>query len=183
MAAAALLLAGCSGTGPGETLGVGEPPPSQQGTTTGTAARPAPSPTPGLNRTDMMTVYRAWWSALQGAYAAGDATKPDLALYGADPILTRERNQIKALRAQGVVQRTTFTLTPRILSQGETTAEILDCVTGPANTFFDVATGKPRAPRGYRNDVTTKDPLQILLRKLGGYWYVVAATNQGVRPC
>jgi hypothetical protein len=176
------LLVGCASSGPSAPLDAGGPPTSPAG---GPTTRPPlpPSPTPSLNRGDMMTVYRAWWKAVEEAFAKGDSTDPDLALYGADPILTRERNQIQSLRTQGVVQRTQLTLSPRILHQEDIVAEIADCVRGPAGTYYDLATGKPRAPRGYSNDVPTKDALTVSLQKRGGYWYVVAATNKGVRLC
>jgi hypothetical protein len=136
-----------------------------------------------VNRADLLTVYRAWWRAVQEAFAGGDSTSANMAIFGADPILTRERNEIRTLRAEGVVQRTQLTLSPRILHEDDIAAEIADCVRGPAGTYYDLATGKPRAPHGYRNDVPTKDALTVALQKRGGYWYVVAATNKGVRLC
>jgi hypothetical protein len=148
-------------------------------TTTSAAAPTAPA----ADRADPMVVYRGWWKALQTAYAAGDSTGPELALYGADPILTRQRNQIRTLRAEGVVQRTAFTLAPTVLHRDDKLVELIDCVRGPAGTYYDVDTGKPRAPKGYRNDVPTRDALRVLLRKREGNWYVVATTNEGVPPC
>jgi hypothetical protein len=177
-----MLLVGCSTTAASTPLeSVGQP---TQPVGTASTPRPAPPTTaPPVNRADLLTVYRMWWRAVQEAFARGDSAYPDLALYGVDPILTRERNQIRQLRAQGVVQRTSLTLSPKILHQEDITAEVSDCVRGPAGTYYDVATGKPRAPNGYRNDVPTKDPLLVSLHKRGGYWYVVAATNEGVQPC
>jgi hypothetical protein len=187
VAAAALamaLLAGCASDGPSEPLqSVGQPTQPAGGATT---RRPTPAPTnvaPGVNRADLMTVYRAWWQAVQEAFAQGDSASAKLAVFGVDPILTRERNQIRSLRAEGVVQRTRLSLSPRILHQEDIVAEIADCVRGPAGTYYDLATGKPRAPKGYRNDVPTKDALTVSLQKRGGYWYVVAATNKGVQLC
>jgi hypothetical protein len=146
---------------------------------------PAPQPvsTPSVNRTDLLTVYRAWWKAVEQAFALGNADYPDMALYAVDPILSQEQTQIRRLRAQGLVQRTHLTLQPRILHQNDIVAEIADCVRGPAGTYHDLATGRPRAPSGYRNDVPTKDPLLVSLHKRGGYWFVVAATNKGFRAC
>lgn len=176
------LLVGCaSGTPTGSLQPVGQP--TQPAGPQTTRSAPPPSPTPSLNRGDMMTVYRAWWKAVAEAFAKGDSTDPALGLYGADPILTRERNQIRNLRAEGVVQRTQLTLSPHILHQEDIVAEIADCVRGPAGTYYDLATGKPRAPRGYSNNVPTKDALTVSLQKRGGYWYVVAATNKGVQLC
>jgi hypothetical protein len=182
---AGLLLAGCataaSPTAPLEPVG---PPTQPVGTaTTGRALAPVATPTQAVNRADPLEVYRGWWRAVQEAFARGDSSYPGLATYGVDPILTRERTAISGLRAQGVVQRTQLTLSPRILHQEDITVEIADCVRGPAGTYYDLATGKPRAPHGYRNDVPTKDPLLVSLHKRGGYWYVVAATNEGVQPC
>jgi hypothetical protein len=148
-----------------------------------TAATTTAPTVPTVDRANPMTVYRGWWKALQDAYAAGDSTGAELAVYGADPILTRQRNQIRALRAEGVVQRTTFTLAPTVLHQDDNLVELIDCVRGPAGTYYDVDTGKPRAPKGYRNDVPTRDALRVLLRKREGNWFVVATTNEGVPPC
>jgi hypothetical protein len=149
------------------------------------SATPTSVPTtPGVDRGDALAVYRAWWKAVEEAFARGDATYADLAAYGADPILTKERNQIRALRAEGIVQRTQLALTPRVLHQDGVVAEIADCVRGPAGTYYDVLSGKPRAPRGYRNDVPTEDPLLVSLQKRGGTaWVVVAAISEGVQPC
>lgn len=178
----AILLAGCGSSATPPLEGVGDP--TQPGGTpvTTTAATPT-STAPAVNRADPMAVYRAWWKALQDAYAAGDSTWKDLAVYGIDPILSRQRNQILALRKQRIVQRTTFTLSPHIVSRGDEVTEIADCVRGPAGTYHDIETNQPRAPKGYRNDVSTQDPVQVLLRRQGGFWYVAAATNQGVQPC
>jgi hypothetical protein len=181
-AVAMALLVGCGANTPtGPLQPVGQPTQPAGGYTSRPSA--PPSPTSSVNRADLMTVYRAWWKAVQDAFAQGNSTSADLALYGADPILTRERNEIRTLRAEGVVQRTQLTLNPRILHEDDIAAEIADCVRGPAGTYYDLATGKPRTPRGYRDDVPTKDALTVALQKRGGYWYVVAATNKGVRLC
>lgn len=152
-------------------------------------ATPAPSTpparptTPVVDRGDVLAVYRAWWTAVQEAFARGDATDADLMRYGVDPILTKERNQIRALRTQGIVQRTQLTLSPRLLHRDGAVAEVVDCVRGPAGTYYDLASGRPRAPRGYRNDVATQDALLVSLHKRGATWFVVAATSRGVQPC
>jgi hypothetical protein len=148
-----------------------------------TAAEAETASVPAVNRTDPLAVYREWWAAVQAAFAHGDADYPPLAIYGVDPILSNERNQIRLLRAQGIVQRTRLELTPRVLHQDDTVAEIADCLRGPAGTYRDAVTGKPRAPRGYSNDVPTRDALLVSLQKRGDYWYVVAATSEGVQPC
>jgi hypothetical protein len=177
----ALLLAGCSAAASQPLESVGQPTRPAGGPTT----RPAPAPTPSraANRADLLTVYRSWWGAVQEAFARGDSTYPALALYAVEPILGKERSKIRSLHAEGVVQRTRLTLSPQILHQGDITAEIADCIRGPAGTYYDVVTGKPRAPHGYSNDVPTRDSLRVALHKRGGYWFVVAATNEGVRPC
>jgi hypothetical protein len=183
--AAALLAAACSAG----TAGAGGDLPTsgataQPGNDSAAATASAAAPTaPAVDRADPMVVYRGWWKALQDAYAAGDSTGPGLAVYGADPILTRQRNQIRTLRAEGIVQRTRFTVSPTVLHQDDKLVELIDCVRGPAGTYYDADTGKPRAPKGYRNDVPTKDALRVLLRKREGNWYVVATTNEGVPPC
>jgi len=147
------------------------------------AGRTAALPTPSVDRADPVAVYREWWAAVQDAFARGEPDYPALAIYGVDPILSNERKQIRLLQTQGVVQRTRLELTPRVLHQDDTVAEIADCLRGPAGTYRDAVTGKPRAPRGYSNDVPTRDALLVSLQKRGDYWYVVAATNEGVQPC
>lgn len=179
----ATLLAGCASNAPSGPLQPVGQPTQPAGSATTRPPAPPTNPVPGVNRADLMTVYRAWWQAVQEAFASGDSTSAKMALFGADPILTRERNEIRGLRAQGVVQRTSLVLSPHILHQDDITAEVADCVRGPAGTYYDLATGTPRAPHGYRNDVPTKDPLLVSLHKVGGYWYVVVATNKGVQPC
>lgn len=187
-AAALLLLAACSA--PADDVGglptrpSGQPAsasPSRAGGQTPTAA--GPTATEAVDRTDVLAVYTAWWKALQSAYARGDPADPGLAAYAVDPILSRQRATIRALRAQGVVQRTTFTLQPQLRYQTDEYAEVEDCVRGPANTYYDAGTGQPRAPRGYRNDVPTEDRLLMTLRRRGDRWYVVAATGKGDVRC
>ena len=130
-----------------------------------------------------MAVYTAWWIALQAAYAKGDAEDPALAEYAVDPILAKQRASIAALRKQGVVQRTTLVLDPRVRYRTDRNAEVEDCVRGPANTYYDAVTGRPRAPTGYRNDVPTEDRLLTTLQRRGDQWYVVAATGRGEVEC
>jgi hypothetical protein len=150
-----------------------------------TAAAPTPSGSPGstVDHSDLMAVYRGWWTALQTAYAAGDAGDPALADYAVDPILGTQRASIATLRRQGIVQRTKFTLAPRLRYRTDRNAEVEDCVRGPANTYYDAATGRPRAPRGYRNDAPTEDRLLTTLQRRGDRWYVVAATGRGEVEC
>ena len=47
----------------------------------------------------------------------------------------------------------------------------------------DAVTGKPRALKGYRNDVPTEDRLLMTLQKRGEKWYVIAATAKGEVQC
>lgn len=182
--AAALLLAGTGcASGPDGDVAL---PPGPTATVAGTAAAttdPAASPAATPDRTDVLAVYRGWWTALQTAYATGDADDPALARYAVDPILTRQRASIRALDAQGIVQRTTFTLRPRLRYRTDGNAEVEDCIRGPAGTYRDAATGRPRAPRGYRNDVPTEDRLLTTLQRRGDQWYVVAATGKGEVQC
>jgi hypothetical protein len=179
--AAALLLAGTGcASGPDGDAAL---PPGPAGTAAGTTAAtasPTASPAPRTDHTDVLAVYRGWWTALQTAYASGDADDPALADYAVDPILAGQRASIRKLDAQGIVQRTTFTLAPRLRYRTDGNAEVEDCIRGPAGSYRDAATGRPRAPSGYRNDVPTEDPLLLTLQKRGDRWYVVAATGKGV---
>ena len=185
---AVLLLMPACAVGGGE---VGALPPEPSGATARVTASPAattpaaPSAAPAteVDRTDVLAVYGAWWTSLQSAYAQGDPEAAELAEYAVDPILSRQRASIRALRTQGIVQRTRFTLRPRLRYQTERNAEVEDCVRGPANTYYDAVTGRPRAPRGYRNDVPTEDRLLTTLQKRGDQWYVVAATGRGAVQC
>jgi hypothetical protein len=147
-----------------------------------TTAAPATT-TPVKKADDPMTAYTGWWTALEHAYAAGDPDDPELAEYGADPILSRQRASIAKLKHEGVVQRARFTLTPRLRYSDGGNAEVEDCVRGPANTYYDAVTGRPRAPAGYSNDTPTEDRLLTSLRKRGDRWYVVAATGKGDVQC
>jgi hypothetical protein len=190
--AAALLLACTSAAGcasgssdggdaalPTRTVGTELPP------ETTAPAPPTPYGSAGraVDHSDLLAVYRGWWTALQTAYAAGDAADPALADYAVDPILGTQRASIAALRRQGIVQRTRFTLAPRLRYRTDRDAEVEDCVRGPANTYYDAATGRPRAPRGYRNDAPTEDKLLTTLQRRGDRWYVVAATGKGEVEC
>lgn len=192
LTAAALLgggAAGCS-TRTGE---VAQPLPTQGPTVAGTSSTAGPSTTAPasptgsdpatVDRTQVLAVYTGWWRALETAYAAGDPDSAALARYAVDPILARQRASIRSLKAQGIVQRTRFALTPRIRYQAGNYAEVEDCVRGPANTYYDAATGRPRAPQGYRNDAPTEDRLLMTLQRRGEEWFVVAATAKGEVRC
>ncbi len=189
---AALVLLACAGCGSPAAGGNGALPTRTAGaapatttpsTTTVPTGTPTPTATAGVDRSDPVAVYTGWWTALQGAYATGDADDPALAELAVDPILSRQRASIAKLRAQGVVQRTKFTLAPRLRYRTERNAEVEDCVKGPANTYYDAVTGRPRAPAGYRNDVPTEDRLLTTLQRRGDQWYVVAATGRGEVEC
>ncbi|HEV7653178.1 MAG TPA: hypothetical protein VGP36_00360 [Mycobacteriales bacterium] len=179
--AAALVLAcsGCaSGAGgnaalPTRTAGTELPP------RTSATAAPTTTPSATADQADVLAVYRGWWTALQTAYATGDADDPALARFAVDPILGAQRASIRKLGAEGIVQRTTFTLEPRLRYRTDGNAEVEDCIRGPAGTYYDAATGRPRAPRGYRNDVPTEDRLLTTLQRRGAQWYVVATTGKG----
>jgi hypothetical protein len=191
MAAAALLLAcaGCASSGASGASGNAALPAGAVGTrpppAPTAAAAPTPPGSPGstVDHGDVMAVYRGWWTALQAAYAAGDAEDPALDDYAVDPILGTQRASIATLRRQGIVQRTKFTLAPRLRYRTDRNAEVEDCVRGPANTYYDAATGRLRAPRGYRNDAPTEDRLLTTLQRRGDRWYVVAATGRGEVEC
>jgi hypothetical protein len=188
-AAAVLLTCTACGPSPGgdqlppgnQALPEGPAGSTPPGPATTSSATPGPPPT--VDHTDVLAVYRGWWTALEGAYARGDAADPALADYAVDPILSSQRAGIARLHAQGIVQRTRFTLAPRLRYRTGGNAEVEDCVRGPANTYHDAATGALRAPRGYRNDAPTEDRLLTTLQRRGDQWYVVAATGGGGVTC
>jgi hypothetical protein len=176
---------GCAADGGGNAAlpDQGGGPTPAAATTTGATPTAAATSTPAVDHGDVLAVYQGWWAALERAYAAGDPDDPALAEWAVDPILARQRASITTLKQQGVVQRTRFTLRPRLRYQTERNAEIEDCVRGPANTYYDAVTGRPRAPRGYRNDAPTEDRLLTTLQRRGDQWYVVAATGRGEVGC
>ena len=76
--AAALALA-CAGCGPSPTGNqvlpdgpTGTEPPAPSPVAAATTA--APSPTAAVDHADVLAVYRGWWTALEGAYAAATPT-------------------------------------------------------------------------------------------------------------
>jgi hypothetical protein len=187
VALVALACAGCgAGTGADQALpdGPGGTPGTVPAAGSATASAPASrGAAPTVDHADVMAVYRGWWRALEAAYARGDADAPALADYAVDPILSSQRASIARLQAQGIVQRTRFTLAPRLRYRTRANAEVEDCVRGPANTYHDAATGRLRPPRGYRNDAPTEDRLLTTLQRRGDQWYVVAATARGQVTC
>jgi hypothetical protein len=183
----ALACAGC-GASIGADQALPDGPTGTPASTPATTPSASPAPTGGaspgaVDHTDVMAVYRGWWHALETAYARGDADAPALADYAVDPILSSQRTSIARLHEQGIVQRTRFTLAPRLRYRTQANAEVEDCVRGPANTYHDAATGRLRAPRGYRNDAPTEDRLSTTLQRRGDRWYVVAATARGEVTC
>ncbi|HZB50933.1 MAG TPA: hypothetical protein VE547_17735, partial [Mycobacteriales bacterium] len=173
MAVLALALGSACSTGSEDATALPDGPSAgsaDPSSTPGRATTASASPTTPAPGSDVLAVYTAWWKALQAAYARGDPADPSLADYAVDPILSRQRASIRALREQGVVQRTVFTLRPRVRYRTDAYAEVEDCVRGPANTYYDALTGKLRAPRGYRNDVPTEDRLLMTLQRRGERW-------------
>lgn len=159
-------------------------PTGTSGTASGSAtATPGGSTAPGVNRADPVAVYRAWWGAVQVALATGSPDSPDLATYALDPILANTRAGLARLHDQGLVQVVAYTLAPKVVTREKDRVEITDCIIAPAGTYRDAATGKPRAPTGFRNDTPTRDSLRFVLRPRAGDWYLVATTALGGGPC
>jgi hypothetical protein len=136
-----------------------------------------------VDRSDPLAVYQAWWVAVQRALVRADPEFPDLASYAVDPLLANTRASLTRLHGEGVVQVVTFALAPRVVLREPDRVELTDCVRAPAGTYRDAVTGKPRAPTGFRDDVSTADPLRFLLRPRGDAWYVVGATVLGGGRC
>jgi hypothetical protein len=127
LVAALLLVSACSSTSDGTALPAGPLAGSGSGSPSAGPATTPPSNPPGtVGGGEVLAVYIAWWRALQSAYARGDAADPSLDDYAVDPILSRQRASIRALRDQGVVQRTVFTLQPRVRYQTDRYAEVED---------------------------------------------------------
>jgi hypothetical protein len=178
----ALACAACA-TSPAADEALPDGPTGAEPPTTTGAPTPTTTPTGAVDHTDLLAVYRGWWRALEAPYARGDAADPALTDYAVDPILSTQRAGIARLHDQGIVQRTRFTLAPRVRYRTGADAEVEDCVRRPANTYHDAATGRLRAPRGYRNDAPAEDRLLTRLQRRGDQWYVVAATARGTLAC
>jgi hypothetical protein len=161
----------------GGWAGPGGPP---GGTPTGSSAPTSP---PRVDRSDPLVVYRTWWVTVQQALSSADPALPDLASYAVDPLLANTRASLARLHGEGVVQVVSFGLAPRVVIREPDRVELTDCVRAPAGTYRDAVTGKPRAPTGFRNDVSTGDSLRFVLRPKGGAWYVVGATALGGGRC
>jgi hypothetical protein len=188
LVACLVALAGCGAkeqpaplpsVGGGATSSTGSGTPS----TTTTGSPSSPPPTPGVNRSDPVIVYRAWWAAVQSALATADPAAPGLALYAIDPLLANTRASIGRLRGQGIVQVVTFMLSPQVVTRQPDRVEITDCIRTPAGTYRDARTGQPRAPPGFRNDTSSRDSLRFVLRQRDSSWYLVATTALGGGSC
>lgn len=181
-------LAGCAGkeqAAPLPSVGGGGAVPSTAAGTpaTGTGGPSGSTTPPAVDRSDPLTVYRAWWAAVQAALARADPAVPALADYAIDPLLANTRAGIARLRGQGIVQVVVFGLTPQVVLRQPDRVEIADCIRTPAGTYRDAGTGQPRAPTGFRNDTPTHDSLRFVLRQRDRAWYLVATTALGGGPC
>lgn len=185
-ALAGAVLVALSGCGGADPPAPSLPPPVQGGGTSQTptaTATTGSSVSPGqTNRTDPVSVYAAWWTALEKALATADAREPSLALYGGNPLLNTTRARLFGLQSQQVVQVVRFSHQQQVAARSATRVDILDCVRAPAGTYRDARTGQPRAPAGIRNDMATHDSIRSVLQLVGGAWYVTAI-QAGGQPC
>jgi hypothetical protein len=188
-----VVLSGCGGEQPPSVL-----PPAQQtaGTdsagagagpvtnapTTGPTSTVSPGSPGTVNVGDPLSVYEAWWSALERALASANSNEPALSLYGANPLLDTTRVRLFTLAASQIVQVVHFQRTPQVVGRTPSRVDVLDCVRGPAGTYRDRRTGQPRTPAGSRNDIATHDSVRSVLQLIAGRWYVTAI-QAGGKPC
>ena len=137
----AVTVAGClSDDGKRVPLGEGEKPSA--------SAMPSPS----FATDDPVQALLGWRDAMYQAERSLDPNHPGLTKYGQGPVLADIRKRIASFRAQGVrLDKPDIVTQPRIIASGvvggKQVKEVAVCLSQPANSFVDVKSGKPRAPK------------------------------------
>lgn len=126
-----LSLAGCT-----NTTAVSQSTTSTISPTTTSAPSSASTTTTLDAETEVLTAYRAGWSALQSASATANAFDPLLPATMADPLLQQVRRYLLADKADGIVSRGSVTLDPHVLSISSTRATVVDCTYSAAELIY-----------------------------------------------
>ncbi|MBY8889229.1 hypothetical protein K7472_30935 [Streptomyces sp. PTM05] len=173
LAAAALLLTGCGGSGHSSS----GPMPS---------STPSHSPSPDATSTAEQEVLAAW-SGMRAeqvkAYATGDSSKTKLTSYAFDKALAKIQGELFDYRQAGVVFRGSPSSTAKVtdvdLSQTPHQAAVQECFDTTHWTPVVKATGKDASTPGQIRRYTVMGSV----RTVGTKWMVVDFTVEKTQPC
>lgn len=111
--------------------------------------RATATPTAELMRADILTAYKAAWSAFDHAALTSDANDPALPATMVDPLLSAVRKNLTTSRQQGIVNTGGVTPQPHVDSMSSTSAVVLDCAySNSVEVFADTGQPVPGQPGG-----------------------------------
>ncbi|HEY6746518.1 MAG TPA: hypothetical protein VI357_12480 [Mycobacteriales bacterium] len=165
VAAAAVSLAACGGSGGDNAALPGSPDAASSAPAPSATASAATSPSAAV-----LSSYLGFWDALIAANTASDPALPALAAAAAEPQLGKARKAIRVNKTQGVSLRGTVTHKPKVTASSPASATVEDCYDVSRWTPVDVKTGQ-------KIDVTEANGTgryraRYTLRRSGGGWRV-----------
>ena len=117
--------------------------------------------------------YRASWDEYIAVGMAPDPADPRLAGHSTGANLAQIRKYFTDYRAQGLVQRGTVELAPRVVAVSGTTATVRDCILSHLQDV-DAKTGQVRA-----SDPQVRKLLEASMLLEGGVWKMSLNTPKG----
>lgn len=169
----AILLVVATVTGGCDTADRSTPQPSS---TTPAGSRPSASTQP-TTQAAVLAAYRAYWDDVIAAGKTADWQSPRLADHATGQALQTVRDHYRQLRAEGMVDRGTVTLHPRVAALQDDTATIQDCVDTSKFLKYDAKTGALRD-----TSIPGLDNIVITLKRIKGAWLVTQTAGRGKCP-
>jgi len=150
---------------------------SRAPTSSTSAASQAPASTQPASQAAVLGAYRAYWDDVIAAGKAADWQSPHLADHATGQALQTVRDHYRQLRAQGLVDRGTVTLHPRVTALRGETATIQDCTDTSKFLKYDAKTGALRD-----TSIPELDNIEITLKRIKGAWTVTQTAGRGKCP-
>jgi hypothetical protein len=173
LAGLAILLAAATVAGGCDTADRSIPTPSS----TNPAASRAPASTQPASQAAVLAAYRAYWNDVIAAGKTADWRSPRLADHATGQALQTVRDHYRQLRAEGLVDRGTVTLHPRVTALQDDIATIQDCTDTSKFLKYDAKTGALRDTA-----IPELDSIVITLKRIKGAWIVTQTAGRGKCP-
>jgi hypothetical protein len=143
----------------------------------GPAASRVPASTQPASQAAVLAAYRAYWDDVIAAGKTADWQSPQLANHATGQALQTVRDHYRQLRAEGLIDRGTVTLHPRVTALRDETATIQDCTDTSRFLKYDAKTGALRD-----TSVPELDNIEITLQRIKGAWTVTQTAGRGKCP-
>ncbi len=140
-------------------------------------ASPAPASTQPASQAAVLAAYRAYWDDVIAAGETADWQSPRLAHHASGRALQTVRDHYRELRAEGLVDRGTVTLHPRVTALQGARATIQDCNDTSKFLKYDAKTGALRD-----TSIPELDNIVITLERINGAWIVTQTAGRGKCP-